>query len=246
MTGCTSGARAACTAPVSRRRGRPLRLRREPSLRLGRGHRSRRQRRVVARWVDRPMLPALVEQADAGGRDAPARPRPGRRAARPRLRLALRRAVPPRRRTRILAGAGLDPSALRTPPSYPIDDLARDELIRAGRVGAADRDELLRQARGDARDLRAQRLAADGLPRPRTTRSSRRSAATIEEPPARRCRRSPSTAAARRLFAFSLAGLARSYGQYAVAAAGSFEGRVAERSGPIRSGPAAPAGTRPS
>ncbi len=33
---------------------------------------------------------------------------------------------------RILAGAGLDESALQTPPDYPLDDEARDELLRAG------------------------------------------------------------------------------------------------------------------
>jgi L-asparaginase II len=33
---------------------------------------------------------------------------------------------------RILAGAGLDESALQTPPDYPLDDAARDERIRAG------------------------------------------------------------------------------------------------------------------
>ena len=33
---------------------------------------------------------------------------------------------------RILAGAGLDESALQTPPDYPIDDVAREEWIRAG------------------------------------------------------------------------------------------------------------------
>jgi L-asparaginase II len=33
---------------------------------------------------------------------------------------------------RILAGAGLDESALRTPPGWPLDDEARDRLIRAG------------------------------------------------------------------------------------------------------------------
>jgi L-asparaginase II len=34
---------------------------------------------------------------------------------------------------RILAGAGLDESALRTPPDYPLDELAHDDWIRAGR-----------------------------------------------------------------------------------------------------------------
>ena len=33
---------------------------------------------------------------------------------------------------RILASAGLDESALQTPPDYPIDDRAREEYIRAG------------------------------------------------------------------------------------------------------------------
>ncbi len=33
---------------------------------------------------------------------------------------------------RILASAGLDESALQTPPDYPIDDQAREEYIRAG------------------------------------------------------------------------------------------------------------------
>jgi len=33
---------------------------------------------------------------------------------------------------RVLAGVGLDESALQTPPDYPIDDIARDEYIRAG------------------------------------------------------------------------------------------------------------------
>jgi L-asparaginase II len=33
---------------------------------------------------------------------------------------------------RILAGAGLDESALQTPPDYPLDDAAREQVIRAG------------------------------------------------------------------------------------------------------------------
>ena len=33
---------------------------------------------------------------------------------------------------RILASAGLEESALQTPPDYPLDDAAREELIRAG------------------------------------------------------------------------------------------------------------------
>jgi L-asparaginase II len=37
---------------------------------------------------------------------------------------------------RILAAAGLDESALQTPPDYPLDDGAREELIRSGGVKA--------------------------------------------------------------------------------------------------------------
>jgi L-asparaginase II len=37
----------------------------------------------------------------------------------------------------ILASAGLDESALQTPPDYPLDDAAREELIRAGGVKAS-------------------------------------------------------------------------------------------------------------
>ena len=33
---------------------------------------------------------------------------------------------------RVLAGAGLDDSALQTPPDYPIDEIARDDYIREG------------------------------------------------------------------------------------------------------------------
>ena len=37
---------------------------------------------------------------------------------------------------RILASAGLDESALQTPPDYPLDDAAREQLIRSGGVKA--------------------------------------------------------------------------------------------------------------
>ena len=100
---------------------------------------------------------------------------------------------------RILASAGLDESALQTPPDYPLDDAARDEVIRAGGRAVADPDELLRQARRDARHLRRQRL---GHRRPTwrpTTRCSWRSRTTFAELTGEPVdRRSPSTAAGRR------------------------------------------------
>jgi L-asparaginase II len=38
---------------------------------------------------------------------------------------------------RILAAAGLDESALQTPPDYPIDEIARDDYVRAGHQKSA-------------------------------------------------------------------------------------------------------------
>ena len=68
---------------------------------------------------------------------------------------------------RILAVAGIDERALQTPPDYPLDDDAREAMIRAGVAKNPDRDELLGQARRDAGHLRAQRLGPRDLPRAR-------------------------------------------------------------------------------
>ena len=76
---------------------------------------------------------------------------------------------------RILAQGGLDESALQTPPDYPLDDAARDAVIRAGGEQAAGADELLGQARRDAPHLRRQRLGHRDLPRAGRIRCSRRS-----------------------------------------------------------------------
>ena len=71
---------------------------------------------------------------------------------------------------RILAGAGLDETALQTPPDYPIDDQAREEYIRAGGEKSVDRDELLA-----ASTPRCSRPAwpTAGTPRPTSTPSTR-------------------------------------------------------------------------
>lgn len=45
---------------------------------------------------------------------------------------------------RILAAAGLDESALQTPPDHPLDDLARDDVLRAG----GDRSAILMNCSG--------------------------------------------------------------------------------------------------
>ncbi len=70
----------------------------------------------------------------------------------------------------ILTLAGLDESALQTPPSYPLDPKVHADYIRARRRTSADLHGLLRQARGDAAHLRHERLAHRHLPRTRITR----------------------------------------------------------------------------
>ena len=67
---------------------------------------------------------------------------------------------------RILDRAGLDESALQTPPGYPLDDETLEKLLRTGGEQEPDPDELLGQARSHARHLCGQRLGHDDLPRP--------------------------------------------------------------------------------
>ena len=76
---------------------------------------------------------------------------------------------------RILAGAGLDESALQTPPDLPLDDAAREAVMRAGGARDADAHELLGQARRDARHLRAATAGTSPPTATRPTRCSRRS-----------------------------------------------------------------------
>ena len=68
---------------------------------------------------------------------------------------------------RVLAAAGLDETALRTPPDWPVDEVEKQRADRGRRAAGADPDELLRQARRDAGHLRRQRLADRQLPRRR-------------------------------------------------------------------------------
>ena len=78
---------------------------------------------------------------------------------------------------RLLASAGLTEADLQTPPDYPLDDAAREQVIRDGRREGAGADELLRQARRDARHLCRQRLADRAPTSTPTTRCSGRIAA---------------------------------------------------------------------
>ena len=82
---------------------------------------------------------------------------------------------------RILAAAGLDESALQTPPDYPLDDDAREAGDPRRRGQGAGPDELLGQARRDAGHLRRQRLGHRDATATPTIRCSRRSRTTFAE-----------------------------------------------------------------
>jgi L-asparaginase II len=128
---------------------------------------------------------------------------------------------------RILAGAGLSESALRTPPAYPLDERARDDWIRAGhRVEA-----ITMNCSGKHAAMLAT-CVANGW----DTDSYR----DPEHPVQRAIRRAvedtagePAAAIAvdgcgAPLLAISLAGLARAFGRLASADPATFEGRIAD------------------
>ena len=98
----------------------------------------------------------------------------------------------------MLAGAGLGEDALGCPEDWPEDESTRDRLIRAGGQTRPDPDELLRQARRDARHLRGQRLDHRRLPRPRPPAAAGNRRDLRPSWPASRSRTTRSTAAAHR------------------------------------------------
>ena len=178
-----------------------------------------------------PGAAAVEQQAAPGPRDGRARPRPPRRAARTGVRLALRRALPRRGRTPHAGVRRPRRVGAADPADYPLDDDAREAVVRAGGREGADPDELLGQARGDARDLRAAGLGHRHLPRPRPPAAGRDRRHL--RPAHRRAgrRRSPSTAAARPLLSTSLTGLARAFASLATATDGP-QRRVADADPP--------------
>ena len=127
---------------------------------------------------------------------------------------------------RILAGAGLDESALRTPPDYPIDDVARDEWIRSGHPKLP----ITMNCSGKHAGMLATCIAA-GQP----TDDYR----DPEHPVQKAIRTAVEDAADEQvaavgvdgcgapLLAITLTGLARAFGRYAAAPADTPEGRVA-------------------
>jgi L-asparaginase II len=141
---------------------------------------------------------------------------------------------------RILAGAGLDPAALQTPPAYPLDDAARDEWVRAGHGP----DPITMNCSGKHAAMLAT-CVVNGWP-----------TATYLEPehPLQLAVRAaledtagePVTAVAvdgcgAPLMAISLAGLARSFGRIASAAPGTVARRLADA---VRTFPEYVSGTR--
>ena len=133
-------------------------------------------RRLVGRDGRRAGAAALVQQAGPGPGHGARRPRPAARPARAGLRVALRGAVPRRGRTpdpRV--GRARPRTRLQTPPDYPLDDAAREEVIRSGGTKAP----ILMNCSGKHAAMLAT-CVANGwphrdLPRRPTTRCSRRS-----------------------------------------------------------------------
>jgi L-asparaginase II len=154
---------------------------------------------------------------------------------------------------RILAGAGLDESALRTPAAYPADDQARDEWIRAGHTI----DPLTMNCSGKHAAMLAT-CVANGWST-HDYRSSDASAQDVldyrspEHPVQQAIRTAIEDSAGEKvsyvavdgcgapLLAISLAGLARAFGQFASAAADTSEGRIADA---FRAHPEYASGTR--
>ncbi len=143
---------------------------------------------------------------------------------------------------RILAGVGMDESALRTPAAYPIDDQARDEWVRAGH----GLDSITMNCSGKHAAMIATCVAngwpihdpareksADGVwghddyrspehPLQKVIRTA------VEDSSGEKVSYVAVDGCGAPILAISLAGLARSFGLFAAAAPGTLEARVAE------------------
>jgi L-asparaginase II len=142
---------------------------------------------------------------------------------------------------RILAGAGLDESALRTPPAYPIDEQARDEWVRSGHAV----EPITMNCSGKHAAMIAT-CVANGWPIHDDARAKspdgvwgRDDYRSPEHPVQQAIRTAIEDSAGEKvsyvavdgcgapLLAISLAGLARSFGLFAAAAPETLEGRIA-------------------
>lgn len=140
----------------------------------------------------------------------------------------------------ILAGVGLDESALLTPAAYPIDDDTRDDWIRAGHGKdpitmncSGKHAAMLATSKTNGWDLATYR--APEHPVQQAIRTA------IEDSAGEKVAAVAIDGCGAPLLAISLAGLARSFGLFAAAAPDSFEGRIADA---FRTFPEYASGTR--
>jgi L-asparaginase II len=142
---------------------------------------------------------------------------------------------------RILAGAGLDESALRTPPAYPIDEQARDEWVRTGHAVdpitmncSGKHAAMIATCRANGWPIHddARAKSPDGVwgrddyrsPEHLVQKAIR---TAIEDSAGEKVSYVAVDGCGAPLLAISLAGLARSFGLFAAAAPETFEGRIA-------------------
>ena|SRR6266508_227636 len=141
---------------------------------------------------------------------------------------------------RILAGAGLDESALQTPPDYPIDETARDEWVRAGH----EKSPITMNCSGKHAAMLATCVAsgwdiADYRDPAHPLQQAIRTA--VEDSAGEKVAAVAVDGCGAPLLAISLAGLARSFGLFAAAVPDTLEGRVADA---FRTHPEYASGTR--
>ena len=183
----------------------------------------------------RPGLPALVEQADPGRRDAAGRAHPAAPSTWPWPAPATR----PSRSTSTACATCSPPRAHRgRPAEHPRPALRRRRARRLDRRRPhrpAARAELLGQARGHARHLPAQRLGPRHLPRPRPPARSALMADTLADLAGEPVAATAVDGCGAPVMAVSLAGLARAFGRIAAGGARHPRGRGHRRdAGPPR------------
>jgi L-asparaginase II len=141
---------------------------------------------------------------------------------------------------RILAGVGLDESALRTPPDYPIDETAKIAFLLAGNGPVP----LAMNCSGKHAAMLAT-CVANGWPTESYTDADhplqRALLATVERLAGEKSAATGVDGCGAPLYALSLTGLARAFAAIATADAGTPEHRVAEA---IRANPAFLGGTK--
>jgi L-asparaginase II len=141
---------------------------------------------------------------------------------------------------RILAGAGLSEADLQTPPDWPVDEIAKLDLVRAGATKApvlmncsGKHAAMLATCVANGWDTATYRDPEHRLQRALLAAAERLAGAPVAATGVDGC--------GAPLFALSLTGLARAFAAVATAAAGTAEHRVAEA---IRACPAWVGGTR--